>query len=115
MLGGLDDRAARMSANAPTPPAPEATADPGAPEGCGRGTGRNAQGEWVLLRHALVVQAALDHERFSNAVSSHLQIPNGLDGDEHTAYRAAKRALLALQSRAPSLWDWLNPAPTRAA
>lgn len=50
---------------------------------------RNAQGEWVLLRHALVVQAALDHERFSNAVSSHLQIPNGLDADEHTAYRAA--------------------------
>lgn len=35
---------------APTPPAPEATADPGAPEGCGRGTGRNAQGECEPLR-----------------------------------------------------------------
>lgn len=62
---------------------------------------RNAQGEWVLLRHALVVQAALDHERFSNAVSSHLQIPNGLDGDEHTAYRAALDVFLDAQALAP--------------
>ena len=63
---------------------------------------RNAQGEWVLLRHALVVQAALDHERFSNAVSSHLQIPNGLDADEHTAYRAALDVFLDAQALAPS-------------
>ena len=62
---------------------------------------RNAQGEWVLLRHALVVQAALDHERFSNAVSSHLQIPNGLDADEHTAYRAALDVFLDAQALAP--------------
>ena len=62
---------------------------------------RNAQGEWVLLRHALVVQAALDHERFSNAVSSHLQIPNGLDGDEHTAYRAALDVFLDGEALAP--------------
>ncbi|MBS0436434.1 MAG: cytochrome P450 [Proteobacteria bacterium] len=62
---------------------------------------RNVQGEWVLLRHALVVQAALDHERFSNAVSSHLQIPNGLDADEHTAYRAALDVFLDAQALAP--------------
>ena len=62
---------------------------------------RNAQGEWVLLRHALVVQAALDHERFSNAVSSHLQIPNGLDADEHTAHRAALDVFLDAQALAP--------------
>ncbi|MBS0440322.1 MAG: cytochrome P450 [Proteobacteria bacterium] len=62
---------------------------------------RNAQGEWVLLRHALVVQAALDHERFSNAVSSHLQIPNGLDADEHTAYRAALDVFLDGEALAP--------------
>ena len=29
---------------------------------------RNARGEWVLLRHADVVEAASDAERFSNAV-----------------------------------------------
>ena len=46
---------------------------------------RNVQGEWVLLSHDLVVQAALDDERFSSAVSSHLQVPNGLDGAEPPA------------------------------
>lgn len=48
---------------------------------------RNVAGEWVLLRHADVAAAALDHERFSSAVSRYVQIPNGLDGEEHTLYR----------------------------
>lgn len=48
---------------------------------------RNDAGEWVLLRHADVVAAALDHERFSSKVSRYLQIPNGFDGEEHTRYR----------------------------
>ena len=48
---------------------------------------KNTFGEWVLLKHADVVAAARDHERFSSAVSRYLQIPNGLDGDEHTRYR----------------------------
>lgn len=48
---------------------------------------RNVAGEWVLLRHAEVVTAAMDHERFSSSVSRYLQIPNGLDGEEHTRYR----------------------------
>ncbi|HRF12502.1 MAG TPA: cytochrome P450 [Candidatus Accumulibacter phosphatis] len=48
---------------------------------------RNLVGEWVLLRYAEVVAAALDHERFSSKVSRYLQIPNGLDGEEHTRYR----------------------------
>ncbi len=48
---------------------------------------RNVAGEWVLLRHADVAAAALDHERFSSGVSRYLQVPNGLDGDEHTRYR----------------------------
>lgn len=48
---------------------------------------RNVAGEWVLLRHADVVAAALDHERFSSRVSRHLQVPNGFDGEEHTRYR----------------------------
>ncbi|WP_298448760.1 cytochrome P450 [uncultured Marinobacter sp.] len=48
---------------------------------------RNIKGEWVLLRHADVLAAALDHERFSSQVSRYLQVPNGLDGNEHTLYR----------------------------
>ncbi len=48
---------------------------------------KNIAGEWVLLRHADVVAAALDHERFSSGVSRYLQVPNGLDGEEHRRYR----------------------------
>lgn len=48
---------------------------------------RNVAGEWVLLTHAEVVAAALDHERFSSKVSRYVQIPNGFDGEEHTRYR----------------------------
>lgn len=48
---------------------------------------RNVAGEWVLLRHADVVAAALDCERFSSKVSLYVQIPNGFDGEEHTRYR----------------------------
>lgn len=48
---------------------------------------RNTKGEWVLLRHADVLAAAIDNERFSSQVSRYLQVPNGLDGEEHTRYR----------------------------
>jgi hypothetical protein len=48
---------------------------------------KNVAGEWVLLRHADVTAAALDHERFSSGVSRYLQLPNGLDGEEHNRYR----------------------------
>lgn len=40
-----------------------------------------------LLRHADVVRVLHDHETFSNAVSQHLSVPNGMDPPEHTAYR----------------------------
>ncbi|MGC5627911.1 cytochrome P450 [Georgenia sp. Z1344] len=50
---------------------------------------RNDRGQWVLLRHGDVVEAARDAQRFSSAVSAHLQVPNGLDGDEHRAVREA--------------------------
>jgi cytochrome P450 len=50
---------------------------------------RNDRGEWVLLRHDLVRRAALDHISFSSAVSRFMQVPNGLDGAEHTAFREA--------------------------
>lgn len=49
---------------------------------------RNRRGEWVLLRHADVVAAARDATTFSSAVSSHLHVPNGLDGHDHRAARA---------------------------
>ncbi|OLT04988.1 cytochrome [Kocuria sp. CNJ-770] len=49
---------------------------------------RDASGAWTLFTHADVTAAALDHENFSNAVSRYLQIPNGLDGPGHTAFRA---------------------------
>jgi cytochrome P450 len=49
---------------------------------------RSADGAWTLLTHADVTAAALDHELFANAVSNHLQVPNGLDGPTHTRFRA---------------------------
>ena len=49
---------------------------------------RDDAGEYVLLRHADVAAAALDDVRFSSAVSRHLQIPNGLDGEDHSRFRS---------------------------
>lgn len=49
---------------------------------------RDANGAWTLFSHAHVTGAALDPETFSNAVSRHLQVPNGLDGPPHTTFRA---------------------------
>lgn len=34
---------------------------------------------WSLFRHADVMRVLTDHETFSNAVSSHLSVPNGMD------------------------------------
>lgn len=42
---------------------------------------------WSLFAHADVMRVLEDHERFSNAVSSHLSVPNGMDPPEHTPYR----------------------------
>jgi cytochrome P450 len=42
---------------------------------------------WSLFRHENVMRALLDHDTFSNAVSQHLTVPNGMDPPEHTAYR----------------------------
>ncbi|MFD6094282.1 cytochrome P450 [Oerskovia sp. NPDC060338] len=48
---------------------------------------RDTAGRLVVHRHADVVAVADDPEAFSNAASSHLQVPNGLDGPEHAAAR----------------------------
>lgn len=42
---------------------------------------------WSLFKHEDVVRVLNDHQTFSNAVSSHLSVPNGMDPPEHTAYR----------------------------
>src|SRR5690606_17135344 len=42
---------------------------------------------WTFFRHADVMRALMDHETFSNAVSQHLSVPNGMDPPEHTPYR----------------------------
>ena len=62
---------------------------------------KNTSDEWVLLKHADVVAAAMDHERFSSAVSRYLQIPNGLDGDEHTQYRKLIDQYLSKEALTP--------------
>jgi len=64
---------------------------------------RNDTGEWVLLRHADVVAAALDDVRFSSAVSRHLQIPNGLDGQDHEKFRRVIDQRLNSDALAPFL------------
>ncbi len=65
------------------------------------GVVRNVQGEWVLLGHGTVSQAALDHDQFSSAVSRHLHVPNGLDGVEHTAYRSVLDRFLSPETLTP--------------
>lgn len=62
---------------------------------------RNVSGEWVLLRHADVCAAALDPETFSSAVSSHLHVPNGLDGSGHREVRDATDHFFSAEELAP--------------
>lgn len=47
----------------------------------------SSTGAVVLLRHADVTDAAHDDKTFSSAVSRYRQVPNGLDGRDHVAYR----------------------------
>jgi len=42
---------------------------------------------WTLFRHEDVVRVLNDYDTFSNAVSSHLAVPSGMDPPEHTEYR----------------------------
>lgn len=62
---------------------------------------KNQRDEWILLRHADVTAAALDHQRFSSNVSRFLQIPNGLDGEEHTLYRKIIEQYLSREALTP--------------
>ncbi|WP_246210300.1 cytochrome P450 [Nocardioides piscis] len=47
-----------------------------------------ADGSWMVLRHAEVVAAATDPQTFSSRVTTRRAIPNSLDGDDHAAFRA---------------------------
>ncbi|MFQ3229650.1 cytochrome P450 [Reinekea sp.] len=62
---------------------------------------KNISDEWVFLKHADVVAAALDHDRFSSKVSRYLQIPNGLDGLEHSEYRKVIERYLTPEALVP--------------
>lgn len=42
---------------------------------------------WSVFRHGDVMRVLEDPDTFSNAVSAHLSVPNGMDPPEHTAYR----------------------------
>ena len=46
-----------------------------------------AQG-WSLLRHADALAALHEPATFSSRVSTHVAVPNGMDGAEHAAFRA---------------------------
>lgn len=48
---------------------------------------RDRTGAWVLARHEHVLAAANDPRTFSSRVSRHLNIPNGMDGEEHARFR----------------------------
>ena len=43
--------------------------------------------QWSVFRHADVMRVLLDPGTFSNAVSRHVAVPNGMDPPLHTAYR----------------------------
>src|SRR5699024_9074902 len=45
-------------------------------------------GAWVVRGHRAATQVALDDVTYSSAVSRFLQVPNGMDGAEHDAFRA---------------------------
>jgi len=64
------------------------------------------QGRLVIRRHATVVAVAHDPETFSNRVSRHVHVPNGLDGEQHAAARRLLDPFLApdeIDPLAPSL------------
>ena len=43
--------------------------------------------KWSVFRHADVKAVLCDHQTFSNRVSRHISVPNGMDPPEHSRYR----------------------------
>lgn len=52
-------------------------------------------GSVTVVGHAEATAIARDPDTFSSSVSAHLQLPNGLDGSEHTAFRRLIDSYLA--------------------
>jgi cytochrome P450 len=82
--------------NEPQSAAALPTADPTAAEPVAYGDGLHARGcpvvqspggEVIVVGHQETRRVAEDAEAFSSAVSRFLQIPNGLDGEEHRRFR----------------------------
>ena len=48
----------------------------------------DVSGNWAVFRHADVVRVLDEHHTFSNVVSRHVAVPNGMDPPQHTAFRA---------------------------
>ncbi|SMO66148.1 cytochrome P450 [Gracilimonas mengyeensis] len=48
---------------------------------------KDASGHWQVMDYATVERILEDPHTFSNQVSSHLSVPNGMDLPEHTKYR----------------------------
>lgn len=48
---------------------------------------RGADGGWTAFRHDDVRRIITDHDTFSNVVSAHPAVPNGMDPPEHTIWR----------------------------
>lgn len=42
---------------------------------------------WTVFEHADALRVVHDHETFSNVVSRHLSVPNGMDPPAHTPHR----------------------------
>ncbi|MEO8519857.1 MAG: cytochrome P450 [Acidobacteriota bacterium] len=47
----------------------------------------DGRAQWTVFRHADIVRVVGDASTFSNIVSRHPSVPNGMDPPEHTAYR----------------------------
>lgn len=43
---------------------------------------------WTVFTHEDALKVLNDHDTFSNVVSKHVSVPNGMDPPEHTIYRA---------------------------
>jgi cytochrome P450 len=74
-----------------------------------------------LLRHADVVRALHDPATFGSQVSSHLNVPNGMDPPQHTAWRRLiepyfdARALAAFEPECRNIArEWVDGLPDRA-
>lgn len=53
--------------------------------------------QWSLFRHEDVSRVLHDHKTFSNVVSRHLSVPNGMDPPEHTKYRRIVESSFTVQ------------------